>query len=54
MEKERSTKIIAVVALVAAVLGLTIGFAAYSRREWSLRSWWLPQQGQADTSALPR
>ena len=30
MEKERSTKIIAVVALVAAVLGLTIGFAAYS------------------------
>ena len=31
MEKQRSTKVIAVVALIAAVFGLSIGFAAYSR-----------------------
>lgn len=31
MEKERSTKVIAVIALIAAVFGLSIGFAAYSR-----------------------
>jgi len=31
MEKERGTKVVAIVALVVAVLGLTIGFAAYAR-----------------------
>lgn len=31
MEKERSTKIIAIIALVIAVIGLSIGFAAYTR-----------------------
>jgi len=31
MEKERNTKIIAIAALVVAVVGLSIGFAAYSR-----------------------
>jgi len=31
VEKERSTKIIAVIALVVAVVGLSIGFAAYTR-----------------------
>ena len=31
MEKQRSTKVIIVIALVAAVFGLSLGFAAYSR-----------------------
>lgn len=31
MEKERSSKILAIIALIVAVVGLTIGFAAYTR-----------------------
>ena len=31
MEKERSSKILAVIALIVAVVGLTVGFAAYTR-----------------------
>lgn len=31
MEKERSTKVVAVLALIIAVIGLTVGYAAYTR-----------------------